>query len=83
MSRDKSIGALSIKIRAFVQSLATGRDIRVPLCLTDVLHFCRALAFSSICAVLICRKSTCVRNDVRQIRVAILYLLQAYKFRQT
>lgn len=45
MSWDKSIGALSIKIRASVQFLAAGRDIRVPLSpsRTIVLHLRHAL----------------------------------------
>lgn len=45
MSWDKSIGALSIKIRASVQFLAAGRDIRVPLYCTIALRLRRALLF--------------------------------------
>lgn len=77
MSRDKSIGALSIKIRASVQSLATGQDIRVPLCRTNVLHLPRALAprsLSILHAVLTSRIPACECNNMKQTQVEILSL---------
>lgn len=76
MSWDKSIGALSIKIRASVQFLAAGRDIRVPLYCAIVLRLRHALLFPlDFRAVLIQEISTCEYNNLTQ-NLATSTLLQ-------
>lgn len=79
MSWDKSIGALSIKIRASVQFLAAGRDIRVPLyCI--VLRLRRALHFPlDFRVALIHEKSTREYNNLTQnLVISTLLLFQLF-----